>query len=160
MKSLLKSILDIRQGEFKATVLLSANYYILLLTYYFLKPARNSLFLSELGAEQLPYVFILIAIIVVPITSLYSKLSRTLKLNQLINYTLIILILCLFVLRWLMTQSHDWVPYIFYIWVSIYGALTTAQFWLLANAVYTATQAKRLFPLIGLAGIFGAWTGG
>jgi len=160
MKKFFRTYIDIRQGELNITLLLLANIYIILLAYYFLKPARDSLFLVKLGAEQLPYVFILTAIVIVPITTFYSWASRSLKLNRLINYTLFILILCLFGLRYLMTLPYDWVPYVFYTWVSIYGALSTSQFWVLANAVYTATQAKRLFAFLALGGIFGAWTGG
>jgi len=160
MKKLLNSIIDIRPGEYKITFLLLANIYLILLTYYFLKPARDSLFLVEFGAGQLPYVFILTALIIVPITSLYSRASNYLKLGRLINYTNVILIFCLLGLRYLMTMQLSWVPYLFYIWVSIYGVLVTAQFWVLANAVYTATQAKRLFSLLGFGAILGAWTGG
>lgn len=155
-----RSIFDIREGEYKITFLMLANIYLILLTFYFLKPARDSLFLVELGADQLPYVFILTALIVIPITTLYSKASRILKLNRLIIYTNAALIFCLFILRYLMIHPNDWVPYLFYSWVSIYGALTTSQFWLLANHIYTATQAKRLFSLLGLGAIFGAFSGG
>ncbi|MFC1650734.1 Npt1/Npt2 family nucleotide transporter [Candidatus Latescibacterota bacterium] len=54
----------------------------------------------------------------------------------------------------------SWVYYIFYIWVSVYGIMSTSQFWLFANAVYNPSQAKRLFVLLTLAGIIGAFTGG
>ncbi|UCD63480.1 MAG: hypothetical protein JSW34_12140 [Candidatus Zixiibacteriota bacterium] len=160
MKKYLRSFIDIRKGEVGVTLLLLANIYLLLVTYYFLKPARDSLFLAKLGPGQLPIVFIVIALAIVPITTLYSRASRALRLNQLINATLVLVIVSLFVLRWLMNMSYFWVPYVFYAWVSVYGVLTTSQFWLMANAVYDATQAKRLFALLGLGAIFGAWTGG
>ncbi|UCE25032.1 MAG: HEAT repeat domain-containing protein [Candidatus Zixiibacteriota bacterium] len=160
MKKYLSSIIDIRKGEVGITLLMLANIYLLLVAYYFLKPARDSLFLVKLGPEQLPLVFILTAFAIVPITTLYSRASRTVKLNNLMNMTLLLVIICLFVLRWLMRLPYFWVPYLFYTWVSIYGVLTTSQFWLLANAVYNATQAKRLFTLLGLGSILGAWTGG
>ncbi|UCG51004.1 MAG: HEAT repeat domain-containing protein [Candidatus Latescibacterota bacterium] len=160
MKRVFGSIIDIRRGEIALTLLMFFYYYLLLVTYYFLKPARDSLFLVKLGAEQLPIVFILIALIVVPITTLYSRASRSLKLNQLINATALILIINLFVLRWLLELTQPWVFYLFYIWVSIFGILSTSQFWLLANAVFDATQAKRTFVLFGLGGIVGAFTGG
>ena len=160
MKNLLRSIWDIRRGEAGITLLMLANIYLIMVTYYFLKPARDSLFLTKLGAEQLPLVFILIAFVIVPITTIYSRASRSLKLNQLFNATIIIIIVCLLGLRWMMSLSGGWVPYVFYTWVSVYGVLTTSQFWLLANAVYDAAQAKRLFVLLGLGAILGAWTGG
>ena len=154
------SIVDVRRGEVTLTLLMFLYYYTLLVTYYFLKPARDSLFLVKLGAEQLPVVFMITALVVVPVITIYSRAGRTLKLNQLINVTTIVLIVCLFILRWLLEFSHASVFYIFYTWVSIYGALSTSQFWLLANGVFDATQAKRLFVLFGLGGIVGAFTGG
>jgi len=153
-------LIDVRKGEILLTLLMFFYYYLLLVTYYFLKPARDSLFLVKLGASQLPIVFMLIAVIVVPVVTLYSQASRNLKLNHLINVTTLILVANLFVLRWLLQFSHGSVFYTFYIWVSIYGAISTSQFWLFANAVFDATQAKRLFVLFSLGGIIGAFTGG
>ena len=160
MRRILSRFMDIRRGEWGITLLMFAYLYLILVTYYFLKPARDSLFLVKLGAEQLPLVFILIAIIVVPITTLYSKASRRLPLNQMILGTTAIIIVNLLILRYLLTIDQPWVFYTFYVWVSIYGILTTSQFWLLANAVYDASQAKRIFVPLGIAAILGAFTGG
>lgn len=154
------SVLDIRRGEIALALLMLLYYYLLLVTYYFLKPARDGLFLVKLGPEQLPVVYILIALIVVPVTTLYSRASRSLKLNQLINVTTVIFIGSLLILRWLLGIEQPWVLYVFYIWVSIYGVMATAQFWLLSNGVFDATQAKRIFVFFGLGGIVGAFTGG
>jgi len=134
--------------------------YLLLVTYYFLKPARDSLLLVELGVKQLPFVFILIALVVVPVTTLYFRASRSLKLNRLINATVLVLIVNLILLRWLLQFSQPWIFYVFYVWVSIFGALSTSQFWLYANVIFDATQAKRLFVFFGLGAIIGAFTGG
>lgn len=74
------------------------------------------------------------------------------KLNQLVNVTIAVIILNLIILRYLVQINQPWVYYLFYTWVSIYGALTTSQFWLLANTVYDASQAKRVFALLGPGG--------
>jgi ATP/ADP translocase len=160
MKRYLTSVVDIRRGEWGVTLLMLVNVIALLATYYFLKPARDSIFLSQQSAEQLPWVFIITALASAPIISLYGRAGRTLKLNQLINITTLIIIGCLVGFYFLIQYPWFWVPYVFYVWVSIYGALTVSQFWLLANAVFTSTQAKRLFPLLGLGAIIGGWAGG
>jgi len=160
MKSFLKSIFDIRKGEIALTLLMLSSYYLILLSYYLLKPARDSLFLVRVSSEMLPLVFIITALVTAPVVTLYSRASRSLKLNRLIIFTLAIIIVNLFILRWLVQISSAWVYYLFYTWVSIYGVLTTSQFWLLANAVYNSAQAKRVFTLLGLGGIIGAFTGG
>ena len=160
MKHWLRSLVDVRKGEITLALLMFLYYYLLLVTYYFLKPARDSLFLVKLGPSQLPIVFMLIAVIVVPVTTLYSQASQRLGLNRLINFTTVFLIINLLLLRWLLQFTHPSVFYTFYIWVSIYGAISTSQFWLFSNAIFDATQAKRLFVLFGLGGIIGAFTGG
>lgn len=158
--SFLRNWLDIRKGEIPVTILMFLYYYLILVTYYFLKPARDSLFLVKLGPAQLPVIFILIAVMVVPVTSLYTRAGRSLKLNQLINTTTIFLIVNLMILWWLIQLGYNWVFYLFYIWVSIYGILVTSQYWLFANAIFDPTQAKRIFVPLGVGGILGAITGG
>ena len=160
MKSFLKNIIDVRKGEWPVLALMFVYYYILLMTFYFLKPTRDSLFLIKLTPQQLPFVFILAALAAIPVTALYSRAARKLSLLQLINYTSLVLLASLVVLRLLIHRDAEWIFYVLYIWVGIYGILVTAQFWLLANAVYDASQAKRVFTLLGSAGIVGAVTGG
>lgn len=160
MKRYLKSIVDVREGEWGVTVLMLLNIIAILATYYFLKPARDSIFLSQASSEQLPLVFILTAFASAPVIGLYARASRSLKLNQLINFTTLIIIGCLVGFFFLIRLPYIWVPYAFYVWVSIYGGLTVSQFWLLANGIFTSTQAKRLFPLLALGAIIGGWSGG
>lgn len=47
-----------------------------------------------------------------------------------------------------------------YAWVSIYGLLVTSQFWLLANALFTSAQSKRVFTVLSGGAILGAIIGG
>src|SRR5262245_36565882 len=47
-----------------------------------------------------------------------------------------------------------------YIWSSIFGLVLVAEFWLLANDLFNAREAKRLFPLIGAGAILGGVAGG
>ena len=105
MKRFLKNIVGgsfyVRKGEWVLTLLMFANIYLILVTYYLLKPARDSLFLVKVSPLELPLVFIIIALVTVPVITLYSKLGRTLKLHKLINLTTLIIILNLLLLRWL-----------------------------------------------------------
>ncbi len=160
MNSLLRKAIDVRRGEWAVLALMLSYYYVLLMTFYFLKPARDSLFLIKLTPQQLPFVFILSAIAAVPVTALYSRAAARLSLVKLINVTTVVLLLCLIGLRLLIRLDAEWIFYLLYIWVGLYGILVTAQFWLLANAVYDHSQAKRIFTLLGSAGIIGAVTGG
>ncbi len=151
---------DLRPGEGRLAVLMSANYFLLLLFYYLLKPARDSLFLVEISPAQLPLVYVLTALVAAPVTAAYARAGLKYRLDRLISLTLLILMINLVVLRWFIGFGQDWVYYLFYSWVGVAGGLTTSQFWLLANGVFDAAQAKRIFPLLGLGGIAGAFVGG
>lgn len=70
MKKLFGNLFDIRKGEIGLTLLMFSNYYLLLVTYYFLKPARDSLFLVKVSPEMLPLVFIITALVAAPITAI------------------------------------------------------------------------------------------
>ena len=48
----------------------------------------------------------------------------------------------------------------YYVWVGICGILSISQVWMLANAVWTTRESKRLFGLLGSGGILGGIVAG
>lgn len=133
---------------------------ILLVTLYLLKPVRDSLFLFEVGAGQLPWVFIATAILVAPVSRIYSRISQNASIFKLVGVITLFLITNL-LLIWLFIDSKSVVLfYGFYIWVSIFGVLITSQFWLLANSLFDAVESRRIFSILSLGTISGAIIGG
>lgn len=160
MNRLLESIFGLQAGE-RLTVFLMALYnYLLLITFYLLKPVRDSLFLAEQGAAELPFVFMLTTAVIIPVAGLHTRASRAYDLGRLINGVSVFLVANIVVLRGLVTLDAAWVSYALYTWVSIYGVLVTSQFWLFANAVFSPSQSKRVFTVLSLGAILGAITGG
>ncbi|MCH7781781.1 MFS transporter [candidate division KSB1 bacterium] len=160
MRNFLERTLNIRKGEAAVTLLMLGYIFLVLCIYYLLKPARDALFLGDKSWTDLPYVFILIGIVAVPVNFLHAAASRKFRLNKLIIITFLILASNLILIRLIMNYEFAWTAYVFYIWVSIYGVLVTSQFWLFANAIFTPPQAKRLFVLFGFGAIIGAFAGG
>ncbi len=160
MAALTGTLLDLRAGERRMALLMGANYYLLLLFYYLLKPVRDALFLVELNPGQLPLVYMLTALVAAPATAAYARAGMKWRLHRLIIATTCVLVFHLMVLYLLLPIGGAWIIYFFYSWVGVAGGLTTSQFWLQANGVFDATQAKRVFPVLGLGGIAGAFTGG
>jgi len=151
MRKIFHKLFDIREGEGLRAFLMFASIFLLIASLLIVKPVRNSLFLVKFGVEKLPYVFVLVALFSALVAYIYSKYSRKVRLNYLMLTTLLISIACLFVF-WLLLHfgyKGDWLFYAFYIWVAIFGVITGAQFWLLANYIFNAREAKRLFGFIG-----------
>jgi ATP/ADP translocase len=137
-----------------------ATYHVLLLmTLYLLKPVRDSLFLFTRGPAELPFVFILTTVLVVPVALLHTRAGNRLALGPLIDGGSVVLAASIVGLRGLLGVGGEWVSYALYAWVSIYGLLITSQFWLLANALFTSSQSKRVFTVLSAGAIFGAIIG-
>ncbi len=155
-------LLDVREGEGVATSLMFTYLFLLIASLLIVKPVRNSLFLTLYGAEKLPYAFVLVALTAGIVIHFYAKTLKKARLDILIIYTTAIAIFSL-VLFWILFTTNsgpNWLTFVFYIWVALFGVITTSQFWLLANYVFNARQAKRLFGLIGAGGISGGIFGG
>jgi len=160
MNRLLGSLFGLRRGE-RTLALLMAGYHVLLLvSLYLLKPVRDSLFLSSRGAAELPFVFILTTAVVVPVALLHTRAGDRLDLGTLIDGGSILLVFSILGLRALLAASGAWSSYVLYAWVSIYGLLVTSQFWLMANALFTSSQSKRVFTVLSAGAILGAILGG
>ena len=157
---LFRKILDIRKGEWGSVFLMFLYFFMIIASYYILKPVRNSLFLEQLGAHNLPWVYIGTAVVIGFIILIYSKLSQLVSRNILVPGTIIFFVFNLLLFWWAYKQDFVWFSAIFYIWVSIYSVLLISQFWIAANIIYSSSQAKRLFGIIGSGGILGGIAGG
>ena len=160
MNRLLGSIFGLRRGERALAVLMAGYHVLLLVSLYLLKPVRDSLFLSTRGAAELPFVFLLTTAVVVPVAFLHTRAGNRLNLGTLIDGGSLLLVFSLLGLRALLGASGAWSTYVLYAWVSIYGLLVTSQFWLMANALFTSSQSKRVFTVLSAGAILGAILGG
>ena len=136
--------------------------FLLISTLLIIKPTINSLFLSDVGIERLPLAFIFVALTAGIITGFYSRFLNKIPLNRIIQFTLIfsVVAISLFSVLLRLNFIDKWILYFFYVWVAVFGVLATSQFWLLANIIFNAREAKRLFSLIGGAAIAGGIFGG
>ncbi len=162
MAAWFRKALNIHPGEGQRVALMSVYIFLLIATLLVIKPVRTSLFLTVVGVEALPYVFILVAVGSALLVALYAKVSSRMRLDRLIGWTMTISIVSLLGF-WLLLRSgyeQPWFFYLFWVWVAIFGVLVTSQFWLMANYVFDAREAKRLFGLLGAGAITGGIFGG
>ena len=147
---LLRNVFDIREGEYRRAVLMQLNIFLIISTLLIVKPTVNGLFLSNLGAENLPKAFVLVALFAGLVSLLYSKILSRMPLNTIIIRTMITSVIMLLVFGVLLRVNflEDWVLYLFYIWVAIFAVLSASQFWILANVVFNSREAKRLLVLL------------
>ena len=159
MKKLISIFYDIRKDEWRSVLLMFGLHFILMMILYFLKPARDSLFLTENGPGELPYVYILLAVVSMPVTQLITSVMKRYPIRTVLMWTLGLLAVNILFIRWLFQYQMEWIFMGFYIWVGIFGILVISLFWLLANAIFKPSQSKRIFSFLTLGAILGAIAG-
>jgi ATP/ADP translocase/CRP-like cAMP-binding protein len=155
------SLTDIRREERAPTLLMGAYGFLALTSYYVLKPVRNSVFLERVGAENLPYIYILTAAAVTLLMVVYSRHVHRIGERTLLLGTFAFLALNLVGFWWWLGMAGETfaASSAFYVWGKIYPLLLVSQFYLVGNLLFTTRQARRLFGFIGIGLILGGVAG-
>ncbi|MCG8672967.1 MAG: hypothetical protein MI867_26470, partial [Pseudomonadales bacterium] len=150
--------IDLRGWEKGPALLLFLYALVLFTCFYAAKVIRQLHFVDELGAEKLPYVYLLGALISYPILRGYTRLVDRLKRHYLLSVTVGIMALGMVVFRYTLSYG-PLLTLAFYIWMGLVFAIAVSQFWSYANQIFDPSQAKRLFSFIavgcGIGGILG-----
>ncbi|HJR16338.1 MAG TPA: MFS transporter [Gemmatimonadales bacterium] len=156
---LLRPFADVRDGEGVTATLLALNVFLLLATYYCIRPVREALILSgEGGPELKSYLAAAQAILLLGLVPAYGALADRLPRRRLLNTVTAFFIVCLVVFYGLM-QAAVPLAAVFFLWVGIFNLMIVAQFWSFANDLYTKEQGERLFAIVAVGASLGAVLG-
>ena len=136
-----------------------ANFFLIIMALYQLKPASRSLILGAIGADYLPYLWIGSAMVLFVSIVIYERLLDRYGRFQLVLGTAAAFIVIL-VLFWLgLDGSTPVIAIAFYIFVDLFGVVLVEQFWSLANSVYGTHDGKKWYGLVGTGGLVGGAVG-
>jgi ATP:ADP antiporter, AAA family len=163
-KRALGRVVDVRDEELVTMLLMFAYSFLAMTGYNVVKPATRSQFINSLGADNLPYVQLVAGLIMGFVIQGYTSAMRLLPRRWVFAATQAVMV-GLLVIFWLLFQTgQQWVSVAFYLWGVLAGSLLISQFWSLANVIFDARQAKRLFGFVGggasLGGIVGSGLAG
>src|SRR5438132_10245977 len=158
-KSVLERFLSIfatvhREEAFTA-FLMMMNVFILLTAYYVIKPVREALILGGAGAEIRSYAGAGQAVLFWLMLPLYSSFAARVNRLKLINGVTAFFISHLLIF-YVLGRFGFHFGVIFFLWVGLFNLMMVAQFWALANDIYTPEQGSRLFAIVGVGACFGA----
>jgi AAA family ATP:ADP antiporter len=152
-------VVQFREGELATGVMMFAYSFLAMTAYNVIKPITRSKFISSLGAENLPYVQLAAGLLIGVLMQGYSVLVGRLPRRYVAPLTLTGMSALLVGFWLLFRTAGEWVSVGFYLLGLILGILLISQFWTLANDIYDARQAKRLFGFIGGGSSLGGMTG-
>jgi ATP:ADP antiporter, AAA family len=127
-----------------------------------LETARDALFLASLGAERLPWVYLAIAAVSLALVEARSRFSTRRALQNgrralASGLGFAALVTATFSVA-LGSRAPAWL-YALYVWCGVMSTLVFASFWTLLGDVFSITQAKRLYGLIGAGSVLGSIAG-
>jgi AAA family ATP:ADP antiporter len=149
---------DIRAGEGASALLMAANIFCILAFYSALKIVRDTLILTEGGAEVKSYSSAGQAMLMLALVPLYGAFASRVNRLWLVCGVPAFFASHLVVFAALGVSGVR-VSIPFFIWTGIFTLVVTAQFWAFANDLYGAERGKRLFPLVGIGASLGALVG-
>ncbi|MCP4896012.1 MAG: cyclic nucleotide-binding domain-containing protein [bacterium] len=153
--------LGVRRGE-RGLATLFFMYFLLLTTcQYAAKSVRQSSYIDALGAGNLPWVYLLVALVSFPVLVFYSRQTARFDDRTLIIASCVGLAVGLVVFFWAWGIYQGWpLALTFYVWMTIAFGIAVSQFWSYANSIFDPRQARRLFSVICAGGLLGGVPGG
>lgn len=124
-----------------------------------LETARDALFLARLPAAELPWVYLAMAAAAVAMAQVPAHRLRGLFGPAGLSASLCLMAAVTTVFWALPGLRDDWGLRGLYVWSGLVGTLSALQFWLLLGEIFTITQAKRVYRLIGAGSLLGAVAG-
>lgn len=150
----------IRNSRLSQSVLLFTNFFLIITALYHLKPASRSIFVTALGSDRLPYVWIATAVGLGLIISFYNRMvARHTRLN-IVLATCATVIVCLLMFYPLLARSEFVPAFAFYVFVDLMSVILVEQFWSLTNTVFSSDQGRRWYGVIATGGLCGGVAGG
>ncbi len=145
LETVLSLFTPVRAGEAGTVLLMALNVFLILLSYYIIKPVREALILSTpRGAELKSYASagqtLLLLLVAVPLYArLASSVSRRRLLNT-VNLFFVANLVLFFLAVAAVGKGNTALGVGFFLWVGIFNLMVPAQFWSLANDVYTPEE--------------------
>lgn len=151
-----------RAGEWRASAVCFIYFFCLLAAYYVMRPVRDQLS-AAVGSTQLPWFYAATFIATLVMTPLFAALVSRYRRRIAVPAVYGFFIACL--LGFVPLFTHDGLlsprqlGTVFFVWISVFNLFVVSVFWSFMADVWTPEQARRVFPLIAVAGTAGAIAG-
>ena len=160
IRSRIERVFAIRPGEGARTALMFFTILLLIASYTTTKAVRDAVFLSRFGLTELSYMYIGIAVVAGVVVTAYKRVTGGFGRNVVALGTNGFVALTLVGMAIGLHHHVKWISWGLYFWSGVFGLVLVAEFWLFANDLFDAREAKRLFPIIGGGAILGGLVGG
>src|SRR6185369_13105879 len=129
-----------------------AYFFLLLSSYYVLRPVRDALAV-ELGAQALQRLFTATLAAMLAVVPIYGWLASRLPRARLLPAV------CAFFVVNLLAFTLELDARVFFVWLSVFNLFVISVFWSFMSDIFDSRQAARLYGTIAAGGSCGAIAG-
>ena len=157
---LTRNVLRARPGEEAAVGFAFLYFFMLMCSYYLLRPLREAL-TSEAGLENLPWLYTAVFFAMLAITPLFGWLVARVRKQLLlpVTYSFFASNLLVFYILFKVMPDSSGLAAAYFIWLSVFNFFVVSVFWSFMVDVFRDEEAKRLFGPIAAGGGTGAIAG-
>lgn len=131
----------------------------LLMSYYLIKPLRNSQFLSEFDPKYLPFLYLVIPLLSFIVTKVFNFFVDRMDKYQLIIRAYLLIMVMKVAFTWILQYGGKPATVIFFLWGSVYFLLALPTLWACFNDFFAPQQGERLFGFVQLGATLGGIVG-
>lgn len=155
-----RSLLGARPGEERAVLLAFSYFFLLLCSYYLLRPVRDAMGTAA-GLGRLPMLFTATFVVMVAITPIFGALVAKVRKRNLLPvvYGFFATNMLGFYFAFRADPDSAATASAFFVWLSVFNMFVVSVFWSFMADVFRGEEAKRLFGPIAAGGSAGAILG-
>jgi AAA family ATP:ADP antiporter len=155
-----KALSEIESNELKATFVATLFVFILMASYYILRPVRDAM-ASDWTDSEVSFLWNINFFVSAGIVAVYGFAVSRAKLRNVIPsmYGFFALSFIAFYFGISLVSDRVLIDKTFYLWVSVFALFHVSVFWTFMADTFNKEQAKRLFAIIGSGASAGALVG-
>lgn len=131
----------------------------LLVSYYMIKPLRNSQFLKHFDPVHLPTVYLIVPIVSLIVTKIFTYLADRIDKYRLIIGAYLLIMVGKVAFTFILPVGGKAGSLLFFFFASTYFLLAIATTWACINDIFTSEQGERTFGFIAMGSTLGNITG-
>ena len=157
---ILSVAVSVEPSEVRAVVLSFLCNFVLLGSYYILRPVRDAM-ATVFGAQELETLFTGTFVITFICAPLYAAVAARVRLSRFLPglFWLWLLNILIFYVLFQVAPQDRWVAAAYFWWFSVVNLFLISVFWTFMTDIFSAQQAPRLFAFIAAGGSSGAIAG-
>jgi AAA family ATP:ADP antiporter len=155
-----KALSEIEANELKATLVSTLFVFVLMTSYYILRPVRDAM-ASDWTDSEVSFLWNINFFVSAGIVALYGLAVSRIRLKSVVPsmYGFFAVTFVAFYFGISLVNDRVLVDKLFYLWVSVFALFHVSVFWSFMADTFNPGQAKRLFAIIGAGASAGALVG-